>query len=225
MKPLFFETIKVRNGVPCNLALHHARMARTLRVFYPGADRPELSRLQVPSEYAQGLFRCRMTYSSRIISVDYERYEKKIIRTLGLVEDPDACYPWKSCDRTDLSRLLSSSGLDEIIITRHGFVTDTSFSNLVFENSAGLFTPATFLLNGTKRQELLAKRLIRERKIRIEDLDQYDRLYLINAMLDLGEGHCFALHPSGPPGQPPVFVAVNPEDQGAKACSAIPGRA
>lgn len=205
MKTIFFETIKVLDGILFNLPLHHERMARTINEFYQGVDIPDLGNIDVPHEYSRGLFKCKITYSSQIENIEYIQYKKKPIRTLGIVEEPEITYPWKACDRSDLSRLLSLSGFDEIIIARDGFVTDTSFSNLVFENRNGLFTPASFLLNGTKRQELLLKRVIQAKNIRVEDLYHYDRLFLINAMLDLYDGHCFTIHPQL--GNYPLFVA------------------
>ncbi len=55
---------------------------------------------------------------------------------------------------------------DDIIITKNGNITDSSFSNLVFESSDGaLFTPETYLLEGgTKRKFLLKNGIIREKK-------------------------------------------------------------
>lgn len=205
MKTLFFETIKALDGILFNLPLHHKRMARTISKFYQGADIPNLNNMQVPPEYSQGLFKCKITYSSQIEKIEYTRYNRKTIHSLGIVEDPEIDYPWKFCDRGYLSLLLSLSGFDEVIITHNGSITDTSFSNLVFENKKGLFTPATCLLNGTKRQELLTKSVIQEKNIRIADLHLYDRLFLINAMLDISEGHCFVIRPQT--GNYPVFVA------------------
>lgn len=206
MKPLFFETIKAVDGLLFNLPLHYERMKRTINEFYPGVDVPDINNIHVPYEYSQGLFKCKITYSSQIENVEYVQYTKKIIRTLGIIECSQISYSWKFCDRKDLSQLLSLSGFDEVLITRNSFVTDTSFSNLVFENQNGLFTPASFLLNGTKRQELLRKNVIQEKNIRVEDLHHYDRVFLINAMLDISDGHCFAIHQAG---NNPLFVAEN----------------
>ena len=193
MKLMFFETIKVLDGVLCNLLLHSDRMKRTLDEFYPNLLTPKIDNIRVPPECSKGLFKCRITYSDRIETVEYEAYCKKTIRTLGIVENPGVTYKWKSVYRETLSRMIHSSRCDEVIITQNGFVTDTSFSNLVFQSSKGLFTPATYLLNGTKRQELLMRNVIQEKEIRVEDLHQYDRLILINAMLDLSDGHRFEI--------------------------------
>lgn len=43
-----------------------------------------------------------------------------------------------------------------MLIVRDGWVTDTSFTNVVFEDAGGgLYTPETCLLEGTRRQSLL----------------------------------------------------------------------
>lgn len=205
MNSVFFETIKVLDGVFFNLPLHAERMKRTLAAFYPGLDIPDISTLHLPHECSQGLFKCKITYSDRIESIAYTPYERKHIQTLGIIECSEVTYPWKTCDRKALDRLLSLSGFDEVIITCNGFLSDTSFSNIVLENKNGLFTPSSFLLNGTKRQDLLQKNVIQEKDIHKEDLYNYDRLILINAMLDISDGHCFAIHHQF--GACPLFVA------------------
>lgn len=205
MNPVFFETIKVLDGVFFNLPLHSERMKRTVDSFYPGHVTPGIDSIPLPFECSNGIFKCKITYTYQIEDVTYTRYTRKTIRTLGLVENTGITYQWKSYDRKGLDQILSSSGFDEVIITRNGFVSDTSFSNVVFENRSGLFTPSSFLLNGTKRQDLLRKNVIREKDIHREDLYQYDRLFLINAMLDISDGHCFAIHHQ--PGAKPLFVA------------------
>jgi 4-amino-4-deoxychorismate lyase len=43
-------------------------------------------------------------------------------------------------------------------------------------------------LNGTKRQQLLREGKISEREISVDSLGDYDRIYLINAMLDIEDG-------------------------------------
>ena len=74
---------------------------------------------------------------------------------------------------------------DDILVVKNGLVTDTSFTNVVFESDKGLFTPSTYLLPGTKRQTLLKERVIKEKVIRIEDIEDYRKLYLINAMMGI----------------------------------------
>ena len=103
-----------------------------------------------------------------------------------------AAYTW--FNRLVAIRIMVKNGLaspvleyesDDVLIVKNGFVTDTSFSNVVFRQDDRLFTPDTFLLNGCKRQELISKGTIEERKISLDDIKSYQCCYLINAMLDI----------------------------------------
>jgi len=108
--------------------------------------------------------------------------------TLRLVEASPA-YAYKFADRSALNSLLRQKGnCDEILICRDGFITDTSYSNVVFQEGSRFYTPRSYLLNGTKRQQLLRSGVISEREISTASLGEYDRVYLINAMLDIEDG-------------------------------------
>ena len=100
-------------------------------------------------------------------------------------------YSFKYADRTEWNALLEQkTGCDDILIVKNGYITDTSFSNVVFENETGLFTPSTYLLAGTKRQSLLQKGIIKEAEISIENIGLYSKLYLINTMIDIEDNLC-----------------------------------
>ncbi|MEG1580770.1 MAG: aminotransferase class IV, partial [Bacteroidaceae bacterium] len=97
-------------------------------------------------------------------------------------------YHFKYEDRSRMNALKSTHCTlagEDILILQDGFVTDTSFCNVVFENRRGLFTPSTPLLHGTKRQYLLDTGRIQACLIRESEILQYENVYLINAMIDL----------------------------------------
>ena len=72
------------------------------------------------------------------------------------------------------------------LIVRDGWVTDTSFTNVVFEDVVGgLYTPDTYLLEGTRRQGLLDAGKIQACPIRVEDIGHFQRVLLVNAMIGL----------------------------------------
>jgi 4-amino-4-deoxychorismate lyase len=108
-----------------------------------------------------------------------------VIHALRLVRgNPD--YAFKYADRGALEKLLKlKSSCDEILIVRNGLITDTSFSNVLLQQGDRFFTPATFLLNGTRRQQLLREGIITEKEIPAAELQNYDYILLINAMLDI----------------------------------------
>ena len=74
---------------------------------------------------------------------------------------------------------------DDILIVKNGLITDSSFCNIIFKNEEGLFTPLNPLLKGTKRQYLLDKNIIKEREIYLQNLNEYNEVILINAMIDI----------------------------------------
>ena len=183
----FLETINIQNGVVQNLRGHVARMCETARHF--GFTAPNISKLEtfVPKALKKCLkVKCRIIYHTKINEITFEEYTPKTITSLKLVEgSPD--YSFKFTDRTTLNHLLSQKGdCDEVLIVRNGCITDTSFSNVVFRRKNRFFTPDTYILNGTQRQLLLHKGAISERRIMEKDLDEFDEMLLINAMLSIG---------------------------------------
>ena len=184
---VFVETIKIENGIIYNFDIHQERMHRT--AFFHYGTKPEL-KIDTSSilSHLQGeKIKCRVLYSSSIISVEFHAYKLKKIRSLQVVEDNSITYRYKSVERNFLNNLFEQrKGADDIIIIKDGNITDTSFSNLVFESLDGeLFTPKTYLLEGTKREFLLRNGIIKEREIKTDDISLYKKVYLINAMIDI----------------------------------------
>lgn len=186
-KTIFLETIKIENGEICNFDLHQRRLAETAYKHFKTEPTLSINLSDIPEELRDKTVKCRVLYADEIISVEFHAYQPKQIRSLQIVEDNDIIYNYKFADRGALNRLLEKKeGADEIIIVKNGKITDSSYSNLVFETPEGeLFTPITYLLNGTKRQFLLKQGIISEKDIYVADLRQFKRVYFINAMLDL----------------------------------------
>lgn len=185
--PRFIESIRVCDGKFCSLEWHLRRMRQTIAYWQYPLDLSILS-WQVPEELGSGIFKCRIVYDSQIREMTYSPYHPRIIRSLKLVDGDALDYAFKYEDRSVIMRLLQlKESCDDILMTKGGYITDTSYSNVVLENSEGLFVPHTFLLNGTRRQRLLSEGIVRERAIRPSDLGQYHRLYLINALIGLEE--------------------------------------
>ena len=76
---------------------------------------------------------------------------------------------------------------DEIIIVKHGLLTDTSFTNLAIYDGDRWITPKRPLLLGTKRAALLDKGIIQEADITLNDLQNAVKVSLFNAMIEFGE--------------------------------------
>ncbi|MEM0942076.1 MAG: aminotransferase class IV [Bacteroidota bacterium] len=84
--------------------------------------------------------------------------------------------------------MVAKSCADDIIITIiiDEKVTDGSYFNLVFWDGNKWITPDAPLLNGVRRQQLLAANKIKEAPISIADLSAFEKVSLINAMLSIG---------------------------------------
>lgn len=180
----FIETIKITDGILNNLSYHEQRVRRTL------GGTMNLPLPDNSSAYIKGIFKHRIVYnnSGEIIKKSTTPYKIRPIKSLQLVYCDTIKYDLKYEDRSKLNELFSKRGqADDILIIKYGCLTDSSYCNIVLENSEGLFTPSTPLLRGTKRQYLLDLHIIKPRLIRPKDLKNYTSIYLINSMIDLGE--------------------------------------
>jgi 4-amino-4-deoxychorismate lyase len=181
----FLESIKLKDGLYHNLNLHNQRVKETIKTYFglrPVFDLSDVLPTNVPPI---GLFKVRLIYTHEPLSITISPYVAKKIHTMKLIEANKLDYHHKFSDRSALDLLKAKSGSDDIIIVQNGLITDSSIANLVLENDHGLFTPAKCLLAGVKRTRLLASGLIQVKNIRIDELTQYRRVRLINAMIDL----------------------------------------
>ena len=190
MKAQFSEAIKYKDGVLYNLTYHQARVSKTLAEF--GGKEISLARVlsEISAPAQKGVFKCRMVYGRDVESVEFTPYSFRQISTVGIIEGNSVEYAYKYTDRNLLSELLRQAGCDDIIIIKQGFVTDAFAANLVFESRDGLFTPTTHLLPGTKRQLLLDTGRIKEAQVAVGDIQKYERVRFINAMIDLEDNIC-----------------------------------
>lgn len=134
-------------------------------------------------------YKARVVYGEQgVETVEYAPYSMRNINSLQVVEDDTITYDYKSTDRSRLNALLEKKGSsDDIIIVKHGLLTDTSFTNLAIYDGKQWLTPKHPLLPGTKRAALLDKAIIREADITLENLRKADRVSLFNAMIEFGE--------------------------------------
>ncbi len=188
---LLFETIRLQEGVFTNLEYHNFRLNNSRKDLFAAHEPIKLEQvLQVPKGCETGIFKCRVIYGSAIESIQFELYQKKQVESLKLVEDNSITYDYKFSDRTPLLELFSlRAGCDEILIVKNGFITDTSFSNIIFSDGKNWVTPATPLLRGTIRESLLKSNIIKAAKISAAGIRNFESARLINAMLPFGSGN------------------------------------
>lgn len=186
---MFLETICIKNGTAVNLEAHVERMRQSANRF--GFAAPVLPCLEslLPETLREKKVKCSIEYREAIRTVRFVAYTPKRIRSLVLVEADEVDYSFKYSDRVQLEVLNKQRGeRDEVLIVQNGCITDTTYSNAVFRKNGEFFTPHTYLLNGTKRQRLLRESIIKEAAITVDNLHEFEHVYLINAMLDMEDG-------------------------------------
>ena len=187
---LLFETIRVHDGVLQNMEYHNSRLNHSRKELYKSADIIDLQQvIQIPSDIKKGIYKCRVSYSKEIKTIEFELYVPRTIKSLRLIEANTIFYNYKYTNRGRLNELLTKrERFDEILIVKNGYITDTSYSNIVFFDGAQWYTPSTPLLQGTMRSFLLKNGLISEMKIKVADLKQFQKARLINAMIPFESG-------------------------------------
>jgi 4-amino-4-deoxychorismate lyase len=182
----FIETIKIWNGEVKNLHFHQARFNRTRNEMLGLKSHPALSKeIIIPSYAKNGLFKCRILYDHQVTGVEFQPYDRAVIRSLKLIDGSQVSYPYKSSDRSALIALYDQrDSCDDILILKDGRITDSYFANVVFWDGSDWVTPEPPLLEGTMRAFLLGKGTIKKAGIRIEDLSGFRSLKLINALND-----------------------------------------
>ncbi|QOR61573.1 aminotransferase class IV family protein [Sulfurovum sp. ST-21] len=181
MSPLLLETIKIERGEAQNLSYHQARVNKSRADLFQTLSPIDLSSvIKVPEE---GLYRCRIIYSTKIESIEYLPYVPKSIETLKIIPSSIE-YRYKYADRRALDALLEANpDTDEIIIEKDGLLTDTTIANIAFFDGSRWYTPKTPLLEGTLRKKFLDKGLLLTRDITKKDLKAYTHVALMNAMI------------------------------------------
>jgi 4-amino-4-deoxychorismate lyase len=183
---LLLETIKLQDGEFRNLFFHEQRMNNSLKTLCGVRDHFNLEEfLQNFDLPKKGLFKCRLVYDDQTREVEFLPYQVKAVNRLRIVEHDRISYEYKYVDRTAINRLFDlRKDCDDILIVKRGFVTDSSYANIVFRRGGRWYTPWSALLKGTMRSNLLERNKIYEEEIKVEDLRSFESFKLINAMLE-----------------------------------------
>jgi 4-amino-4-deoxychorismate lyase len=183
------ESLKLKNGVLQNLEYHQNRMNRSMNELFPNEPKIDLEAvISIPEHCKSGVFKVRVVYGSKIEKIEIAPYTFRTIESLKLVHHDCIDYHLKYTDRQILQELFGRRGdCDDIIIIKNGLVTDSFAANLLFFDGKDWHTPMAPLLKGTKRQFLLDRGIIFEKEIRETDISGFQKVGLINAMIDFDE--------------------------------------
>jgi len=189
------ETIRIQNGNPVNLTQHQTRMDRSIFELFKTKNNIQLQNIiEVPNEAQQGIWKCRIIYNIEIHEISYTPYIYRNIKSLQIIEASNIEYPYKYSDRNEFEKLLyKKKDADEILITKNGYITDTSYTNIIFFDGTQWVTPQTYLLPGTQRAFLLQNNKIEEKSIHKNDILKFKKARMINCFLDLEYGNDIAI--------------------------------
>ena len=188
MYPLF-ESLCVQDGQLLNPQWHEDRFQNAYLHRY-GRPTPFdlLQGIHIPNEFAQGKVKLRIRYNHQDRNFHFEHYRIQKIQSLQLVYTEELDYQYKYSQRKKLEALFDQRGdCDDVLIVRKGWITDSSYANVVFFDGKDWWTPKNPLLEGTCRARLLAQGIIKETALGVEDLKNFKGLKLVNALRDMNQ--------------------------------------
>ncbi len=184
-----FETIKVKHNKLQHIVYHNNRVNNSRKLLFQSKYSWDLSEIiRIPELDHNTIYRCRFLYAKEPDGFEFIPYIPRVVQKLYLVDCGDLDYSFKYSDRSILEKLKSKipdPEISDILFLKYGLITDTSFSNIVLFDGINWYTPATPLLNGTKREYYIDKKIILKQDITLTGLYKYRKARLINAMLDL----------------------------------------
>jgi 4-amino-4-deoxychorismate lyase len=179
MQKELLETIKIEDGQVMNIEWHNRRCNKSRLELFQEKKLLNLEEFIKPPK--EGLYRCRILYDTEVNAIEYIPYSPKKVSSLKVVES-DIEYSYKYNNRTEINRLLEE-GYDDIIIEKHGLLTDTTIANIAFYDGEQWFTPTKPLLEGTIRAKLLSENFLITKNIKNDDIQYYSHFALMNAMI------------------------------------------
>lgn len=184
----FIESIKVEDQEIFLIEYHQKRMNDTFAHFNKECP---ISILQIFNDLQleeDGLFKLKITYNldgtykEQLIPYAIPEIEDFELVTVDLLD-----YSFKYEDRSKLIELKQNASAEEVIIIIDNWITDTSFSNIIFLKDKKWYTPTTYLLNGVQRQNLLKSKKIEEIQITLDNIKEFTHFQIINAMNDFDD--------------------------------------
>ncbi len=195
----FFETIRYYNTGIENLFFHQQRMEKTF-LHYGSICRLNLEEISFNSKAAEyqinrnEVYKCKLSYDlDGNYSIHFEPYRIRIIKTFSFLDIGLNKYDFKYVDRDWINKAVSEATTDEVIFIENGLVKDASYANIVLYDGVNWVTPKTPLLPGTKRAFLLNEKKIKEQDIYIHQLEKFEKIKFINAMMLWDESPCIDL--------------------------------
>lgn len=186
MSQLLVESIRIEFKQLQHVEYHNMRFNSARKAMF-GIDNaiPLEEMILIPESISNNRYKCRITTNGKSINYDISEYHQKEIKSLKVVYCDTIDYSIKTDNRDQLNSLYDKKeNCDDIIIVKNGLITDSSSANIILFDGKEWVTPNSPLLKGTMRQYLLTQKLVKEEEAKIENLNRYKKIKLINAMID-----------------------------------------
>ncbi len=192
MRIKLLETIKIIDSKPCFLEYHNDRLNHARKQLFGCTKRLDLAMLIQPT-MSRG--RCRVIYAEEIEIIEYQSDIERHFKSFQIVKADFIEYAFKYVNRNAINLLVTQKGLaDDILIIKKGIVTDTAIANVAFWQGTRWITPADPLLKGTTRQRLLNEQVIFPEIIMANDLIDFQKMAMMNALIGFYVIENFVLH-------------------------------
>ena len=186
-----FETIAIIDGIPQNLAFHQARMDNTIEKLFQKTSVFNLEEIiQVPTEYQNGLIKCRIDYNQQDFNIIFSAYQRREIRNYQCVYLDNLDYTLKYTNRTIFEDINMIK--DEAVIIHDKKVTDCRIGNLIFFKDGSWYGSKNYLLKGTQLSRLLSENRVQLKEINADEIHQYEKVMMINAMNPFDESRAIS---------------------------------
>jgi 4-amino-4-deoxychorismate lyase len=185
MYPLV-ESVRIENKQLQHIELHNQRISDAIQAVYKKEWVINIAAIvEIPADLTNERYKCRLVFYPDRVDYAIELYHQREIKTVKVVTDNTIDYTYKSEDRVKLNEAFAQRGnCDDILIIKNGFVTDAWAANIILFDGEQWITPDTPLLKGVQRTYLLEQGKIEERRVPLGDLPFYQKIRLINAMID-----------------------------------------
>ena len=192
MYPLF-ESIRVEGGRAHLLQYHQNRLNRSYLELFKTTCPWALESI-LPELSPVRLFKLRFKYNKDSFSFETPQYTPSKIESLKLIEINSYSYDFKFTDRSGIDQAFNLRGdCDDVLMTKNGLLTDTSYCNILLFDGTDWITPAQPLFKGVQREYLLDQKMIKVREIHKGDLTLYIGCQLINALNSFDKNRKFSV--------------------------------
>jgi 4-amino-4-deoxychorismate lyase len=190
------ESIRIENRQLQHVDLHNTRFNAAREKLFGCKSKVSLSDIiNIPSSLTNERHKCRVITDGEDFQIEIDPYTQRTIKSLKVVFNNHIDYPYKYENRSEIMSLYKLRGkCDDIIIVKNNNLTDSSVANMLLFDGSKWVTPSTPLLKGVQRQYLLNAGRIAEQKLTIADLLHFQKIKLVNAMIDFKRAPLIDVH-------------------------------